>query len=472
MSLIIPANSLAGGGYAVDNSLRFNRSSSDYLNKTLGTPTNNKIWTFSFWVKRSGLSVTQGIFSSGSTTGYMYFPAGDGLQVEQYDGGEQYSLVTSKLFRDVSAWYHIVVAFDTTQATSSNRIKIYVNGIQETSFSYTVYPALNLNTNTNSAVSHVIGALTTSNNINAYMSEIYFIDGQQLTPTDFGEFDADSGVWKPIAYSGTYGTNGFFLEFQSSGALGTDSSGNANTFTVNNLTSIDQTTDTPTNNFCTLNRLMVTTAGGTFATISEGATKWTSTSNETSQNATGSTIGVDKGKWYWEVKWEGSYDTVFGIVKSDINMNASGSGGLQNVAGFYGINTNQSATGGSGMRFVDNGTPTGSNGSSVSSGDIIMFALDCDNSRLYVGRNGTWENSGVPASGTGYVMSFASSTTYIPAIANYGYSYANNGTFNFGNPSFTISSGNSDANGYGNFEYAVPTGYLSLCTKNISEVNS
>jgi hypothetical protein len=452
MSLIIPANSLAGGGYAVDNSLRFNRASSDYLNKTLGTPTNNKIWTFSFWVKRSGLSVTQGIFSSGSTTGYIYFPAGDGLQVEQYDGGEQYSLVTSKLFRDVSAWYHIVVAFDTTQATSSNRIKIYVNGIQETSFSYTVYPALNLNTNTNSAVSHVIGALTTSNNINAYMSEIYFIDGQQLTPTDFGEFDEDSGVWKPIAYSGTYGTNGFFLEFQSSGALGTDSSGNGNNFTVNNLTSIDQTTDTPTNNFATKN----SNSKNSNITLSNG--NLSASTTYTTDNATVySTFGVSTGKWYWEVKYT--------------------TGTLNDGAGFVGILGSQKQDTGNGFRpglegiqldrtgrIQNDNVNTSSYLSAISVGNIIGVALDATNKQVKFNIDG----------GTfGSDLNFNSSyDVFIPASDI----RATSGTplveYNFGNPPFTISSGNADANGYGNFEYAVPTGYLSLCTKNLSQVNS
>ena len=450
MSLIIPANSLAGGGYAVDNSLRFNRASSDYLNKTLGTPTNNKIWTLSFWIKRSGLGVTQGIFSSGSTTGYMYFPAGDQLQIEQYTGAPQYSIMTNRVFRDTSAWYHIVVAMDTTQATASDRIKLYVNGVQETDIytGYLYYPALNLNTNINSAVSHVIGALTTSNNINAYMSETYFIDGQALTPTDFGEFDADSGVWKPIAYSGTYGTNGFFLEFQDSGALGTDSSGNANTFTVNNLTSIDQTTDTPTNNFATMNPL---TSYGS-VTLAEGNTQVNVADN--TDNCT-STFMVSSGKWYWEGKYTvgASSLAMVGIRPEGMNYNQIN---LFNLTG-----TNQGY-----YYYANSGNQRPANtsyGATYAVNDIIGFALDLDSGTQTI----TFYKNGASQ---GAITIATSGLTW-------GFSYTSGGgsdTFqmNFGNPPFTISSGNADANGYGNFEYAVPSGYLSLCTKNLSEVNS
>jgi hypothetical protein len=152
-------------------------------------------------------------------------------------------VLTNRLFRDVSAWYHIVVAVDTTQGTASDRCKLYINGVQETSFASTSYPTINSDLEVNNTVTHQIGRFPriTSRYLNGYITETYLIDGQALAPSDFGEFDADSGVWKPIAYSGTYGTNGFFLEFQDSGALGTDSSGEGNTFTVNNLTSIDQT---------------------------------------------------------------------------------------------------------------------------------------------------------------------------------------------------------------------------------------
>jgi hypothetical protein len=247
MSLIIPANSLAGGGYAVDNSLRFDKPSSDYLSRTPASATNQKTWTLSFWVKKSGLVANNMIYLQDPDT-YIYFNTEDRLGIV-FAGEVSGNFRTSMLFRDVSAWYHIVIACDTTQGTASNRVKTYVNGSQVT-YSTESQPTINYDTTINSTADIEIGKQST-NYFNGYMAEKYLIDGQALTPTDFGEFDADSGVWKPIAYTGTYGTNGFFLEFKDSSALGHDTSGEGNDFTVNNLTSIDQTTDTPTNNFCT-----------------------------------------------------------------------------------------------------------------------------------------------------------------------------------------------------------------------------
>jgi hypothetical protein len=270
MSLIIPANSLAGGGYAVDNSLRFASGSSDYLNRTSGTSTDTKKLTFSFWVKRGNSAREQHFLNSSGSACQAYFASDDKIYFTDGTASGQYK--TTQVFRDFSAWYHFVFAEDTTQATASDRIKIYVNGTQITAFDIATTPTLNAGSgwNANSTATYIgrYNPSPTGYYYDGYLSEFNFIDGQQLTPTDFGEFDADSGVWKPIAYTGTYGTNGFFLEFQSSGALGTDSSGNANTFTVNNLTSIDQTTDTPTNNFCTMNALLT----GSNITLKEGNT--------------------------------------------------------------------------------------------------------------------------------------------------------------------------------------------------------
>jgi hypothetical protein len=187
------------------------------------------------------------------------------LRVGVYDTTYEILLVTTPVYRDVSAWYHVVVAVDTTQATSSNRVKLYVNGVQVTSFDNEIYPSLNFDTAVNNTVAHYIGDHPALGYYyDGYMAEVNLIDGQQLDHTDFGEFDEDSGIWKPIAYTGTYGTNGFFLEFKDSSALGDDTSGEGNDFTVNNLTSIDQTTDTPTNNFATMNPLNYTPSAITY----------------------------------------------------------------------------------------------------------------------------------------------------------------------------------------------------------------
>jgi hypothetical protein len=259
MPFILGANTLSAGGYEVDNSLRFNSGSSDRLTRTLSSGTSNTIGTISVWVKRANLSATKSILGV-NTNGDNFFiiqfgNSSDQLNIRLYDDGSpDANYNTTAVFRDVSAWYHVVVAFDTTQATSSNRIKAYVNN---TLHSLSGYPPQNqtLYTGTSSATMAVGDSSFNNSHYDGYMSEYNFIDGQQLAPSDFGEFDEDSGIWKPIAYTGTYGTNGFYLEFKDSSALGDDTSGNGNDFTVNNLTSIDQTTDTPTNNFATMNPL-------------------------------------------------------------------------------------------------------------------------------------------------------------------------------------------------------------------------
>jgi hypothetical protein len=252
MPLILGANSVTGG-YEVDNSLRFNSGSSDYLSRTPATTTNQKTYTISFWYKRMKSGANDGVVGANPAGGSFFSVnfAGTGTYADKlgiywYDGSTDYGYFSDRVFRDFSAWYHIVIAVDTTQATVGDRVKMYVNGIQETLTA--VYGAFtqNLDTYYNSNVIHYIGANAESGTpqLNGYLTEYYSIDGQALAPSDFGEFDEDSGIWKPIAYTGTYGTNGFYLEFKDSSALGDDTSGNSNDFTVNNLTSIDQTTDT------------------------------------------------------------------------------------------------------------------------------------------------------------------------------------------------------------------------------------
>jgi hypothetical protein len=461
MSLIIPANSLAGGGYAVDNSLRFNSGSSDYLEKPLtGVDGNRQIWTFSSWVKRAKLGTVQTIFSFGdnlSSEGKLEFDANDFLVlVSDFQNGG--SNETDMKFRDVGAWYHIVWACDSTQAINADRWKFYVNGTQAT---LTGSPAITLNGNgiINAWAAHDcwLGANARSqqsgnptNYSDVYLSETHFIDGQQLTPTDFGEFDADSGIWKPIVYEGTYGTNGFFLEFQDSGALGTDSSGEGNNFTVNNLTSIDQTTDTPTNNFATMNAV-----DNSSVTLSEGNLS----ASCASSSGCRSTIGVTTGKWYVEVKYQNT-TSVCGVAAME-----------QPVSTFNGIGAVLfGQSGGSAPELFLNGTApsTYSSAGTFSANDIMQIALDMDSNTVYFGLNGSWFdgtswNSASPDTGhsltTGYTYGVRASTGSGTSV----------NIWNFGNPPFTISSGNADANGYGNFEYTVPTGYYALNTKNLAE---
>ena len=225
--LIIPANSLSSGGYLVDNSCRFNDGSSDYMNRTLGTPTDPEKWTWSCWVKRSNLGASQTLFSydsGGNLQEFIGFNSTDTFRwYHRTSGGTTYYLNTNRLFRDVSAWYHILVVYDSSQGTASNRVKFFVNGTQETSFETETYPAQDVDSELNKANAVRIYSWNGSEYFDGYIAENVFCDGQALTPTDFGEFDEDSGIWKPIDVSGlTFGTNGFYLDFEDSSALGDD----------------------------------------------------------------------------------------------------------------------------------------------------------------------------------------------------------------------------------------------------------
>jgi hypothetical protein len=268
MPLILGANSVTGG-YEVDNSLRFNVGSSDSLERTVGSGGSTTTGTISFWVKRGDTGATQYFYANKNTVsnaGFGVLLSSDSFYVFQYDGTSpfnpanyQINLITSSVFRDYSAWYHFVLVIDTSNGTEANRIRLYVNGTQQTLNKTGNMPTVTLNLSVpflyDGGVSKICSDYAGGNFFGGYLSEFNLIDGQALAPSDFGEFDEDSGIWKPIAYEGTYGTNGFYLEFKDSSALGDDTSGNGNDFTVNNLTSIDQTTDTPTNNFATMNPL-------------------------------------------------------------------------------------------------------------------------------------------------------------------------------------------------------------------------
>ena len=450
MSIIIPANSAVGGGFEVANSIRFNDGSSSYLQKS-ASGGNRRTFTFSTWVKRSALG--------GGSSGYNTFfssdeqatnsfrltfssdSSDDKLMTYFYTGSQQMQLITNRVFRDTSAWYHIVVAVDTTQGTSSNRTKLYVNGVQETSFSTETYPSQNLDMSVNqSGAPNRVGA-GTSLYFDGYMSETVLIDGQQLAPTSFGEFDEDSGVWKAIDVSGlTFGTNGFYLNYENSSELGTDANGGT-TLSETNLTAVDQSTDTCTNNFITWSK-----AGNNSSDITLTEGNLNVVMGGTSRGIF-ATIGVSSGKWYYEAKWvSGSYFQT-GVVATDtMNDNDDVYGGK--TGAFMYKQDGNIRSGGSTLASV----------SSLSTGDIVGVALDMDNDRVYFYKNGAIQNSG-----TGFDISAYSEYTFGCAPTSTTLSG------NFGSPSFAISSGNTDGNGYGNFEYAVPSNYFSLNTKNLSE---
>ena len=476
VAFILPANS-ATGGYEIDNSLRFNKGDSPKLNFTQGTPTSRRTWTYSTWVKRGNLKdQSESILSWGDEDFFdIRFQDGtpdDGLLVFISDGDSK-NVATTRLFRDPAAWYHIIVASDTTDGTAGDRTRIYVNGVEETSFATEAQPDQNYDyRGLVSGDTICIGnRYTGSHYLDGYLADTHFIDGQQLTPSSFGETN-DNGVWIPIEYSGTYGTNGFKLEYKQSGTgtnasgMGADTSGNDNHFAVTNLTATDVTTDTPTNNFATMNPLDVGSDlrdNGSFAEgnleVINGAT-----SGQANQQRVRGTIAVTKGKWYFEMKQI---------------ANSASIGVLATEAAHGGTSANSMLVeyndGGEIRFFNGSGRTTKSTGiDGFDDDDIVGCALDMDNRRAYFHKNGTYQGDPTPdpagsPSGAGQFGGIQTGFTMAPCMFDNSSGSAGKGSFNFGNAPFAISSGNADANGYGNFEYAPPSGYFALCTKNLAE---
>jgi hypothetical protein len=452
-------------GYDIDNSLRFNDDDSAYLRRTFSAGSRTT-FTISFWVKRGNISTSNmnlfDAYKDDNNRVFIYFSDND-LKIFGKSAGTTYvNVITDRKFRDPSAWYHIVTAFDTTQATETNRIKVYVNGVQETSFStYSVLEnyATFFNDNTRA---HTIGAIGDSGGedyfYDGYISEINYVDGTQYASSNFGETN-NNGVWIPKEADVTFGTNGYYLQFQQTGTsanssgIGADTSGNDLHLTPNNLAATDITTDTPTNNFATLNPL----DSGSGSTFSEGnlATNTDDNKNDIA------TMGFQNGKWYWETKCAGS--GIVGVSHESImhlnNSNQNDDVGSVAFSTYHGTifhNTNSDTT-----------PPNDRDG------QIIGCAVDMDNDKIYWHVDGTYISTTggqQDPSGTNGITIKTGTTSdgfYFPKLSS-GTTSQTMET-NFGNPSFSISSGNSDANGYGNFEYAVPSGYYALCTKNLAE---
>jgi hypothetical protein len=428
-------------------SLRFNSGSSDYLTRTPSSASNKDLWSLSFWIKRSNLGSYQsiyGVYADSNNQETLAFMDTDQLYWQLYQsGGVVGQLTTNRLFRDTSAWYHIVVAYDSANGTAGNRMRMYINGVEETSFATDTNPSSGQDSQWNSTTAHTIGRINTTNYINGYISELVAVDGQALAPTSFGVTNSD-GVWTPIPYSGTFGTNGFNLQFEDASSLGTDSSPNGNTFTVNNLTSIDQSTDYPVVNYATWNPLF--RKGTTTPAFAEGNLQSTFDDGGANEFAL-TTFGASSGKWYTEVKWVSATGT--GATSTGIlDMGYSGTADPNNAV------TNTFAYFGSGQKNVS-GTAS-SYGASYTSGDIISIALNCDDNQVTFYKNGASQG----------VISIIAGVTYGFMTSDYNNKVCQ---LNTGNPPYSISSGNADGNGYGNFEYAVPSGYYALNTANLAE---
>jgi len=492
---ILPANTLSSG-YDVANSYMFGGDANTAITNT--TPTDTKIFTISLWIKfhefptSGGDRIIYGYYSADNTQAYLYLRNDFTLGFYEVDGGtSKIDFRTTQFFRDSAAWYHIVVAIDTSQGTDTNRFKLYVNGSQVSAFNANSYPDQNYASmlNENSLAFNVGGTGFSSSKIHASICEFVFIDGSQLAPTSFGEFDSDSPtIWKPKSVSGlTFGNNGSYLEFKETGTsanssgAGADTSGNDRHHSVTNLAATDQRTDTCTNNFCTFTAENHTAAN---FDLTEGNLQ--TSRNSGTSGLHGSSIMPTTGKWYFEVKIgeAGSGDrSRVGVMNYQKQLENSTYSGV--------INTPQQVLAGcttsckSGKHFEGDGagvmeeyTASGD----YADGDIVQVAMDLDNKAIYFGRNGTFltrtgNSGGDPTSGASKTGAITTNTNIMdgsPMTAYTGLSVGS-GTdqstmlFNFGNPPFAISSGNNDGNGYGNFEHAPPAGYLAWCTKNLGE---
>ena len=450
-----------------------------YLTRTPASTTDaqRKTWTYSVWVKPSNIlsSGNGGEFAyiyqySGGSSAYVRMDSNYKLRFRDYtNGGSPDSLLsTDALFRDPSAWYHIVLRHDTTQATAADRVRLYVNGTQ-ISFAQNDYPAQDALGFINSTFPAQIGESSSNVLRGSYLSQAIMCAGQSYAPTAFGSTNAN-GVWVPnTSPSVTYGTNGFKLDFAGTGAtadasgFGADTSGNNNHFATTNIATNPNIKDTPQNIFATLNSL----ANSSYTTLSIGNLKTTG-NNAGNNGNTESTIAVANGKWYWEHKMTTSaspYYPTTGIVKPETVGRLLNGGGNAMV----GVVTDSVSYEFNGNRRISN-TSTNNHFASLSNGDIVGIALDMDNGAVYFSKNGTFQNSSDPTSGSNKTNAAhtwtADGRLYMAATASYNSSVAE---INFGNPAYTITSGNADANGYGNFEYAVPSGFYALCTKNLAQ---
>lgn len=463
---ILAGSSGASGAssvYQIDQSIRFNAADSAYMQRTYGAGGNVDASTISFWFKRSKLGVEVTMFGSGANTSNtfdIFFKTDDTLFIQDYAGAYTLYLGTTQVFRDPSAWYHLVFAYDSANAIETERARLYINGQRVTSFGGASpspkYPSQNadsiLGTNVAIGFGRYIsyGSSNTSQYFDGYLAEMNYVNGLALDPSYFGETNSN-GIWIPKEYSGSYGTGGFFVDGRDASDLGDDESGSGNDLTTSGLSSHDQVADSPTNNFCTYNSIQLQSG----ATLSDG--NLDAVSSGSSWRNVHSTIGVSSGKWYWEVKADVIDSTeawIAGIQETSFESKTNywyQSGYTASSSGIvFGVLHNNYK--------VTNTTKT-SFTHDIAQGDIVQFQLNLDDNELTVLVDGVSK---------GKIYDITANTEYTPAVCLYNTSSA---TINFGQEGTfggtETAGGNSDANGVGNFKYSVPSGYLAICTKNL-----
>ena len=492
--LVGGANSAADTGYDIENSLRIEKGDSAYLSDALSSP-NTDIFTISMWLKivyndsnttfcEIGKTLTG---EAGSNTTFNPHIGYGRIAFNAYDGVAnayriRWGAPGSFRYRDPAAWYHVVMRMDSSQAVAASRARFYINGEDISSkLTHTTDPDQNDDYFNATGSSIYFGGANIGGGgyWDGYMADVAYIDGTSYAPGTFAETDEDSGIWKPKAFKGdvTFGTNGLYLEFKQSGTgtdssgLGADTSGNDNHMAVTNLVATDQTTDTPTNNFATFNPLYAPTASP--AVYSEGNTKSVTAAVSGNTNFGGATtIGMSNGKWYCEFKVTID-DSSYGNGRTTVGITSNPA---EDVRNHYqgGNQAHQWSYNSYNGQYRNSGSDT-AYGDVYDDNDIISIALDLDNNKLYFAKNGTWQNSGDPT--TGATGTGAISITALGSGEAYHFQHSGNTSSatistaeaNFGNPAYANSSDAADANGYGAFESAPPSGYYAICTKNLAE---
>jgi len=457
--------------YSIDQSIRFNKPDSAVLTKTYGSEGTKTAFTMSCWIKPTLQANAGFLFGASTSNDAWNVTTGSHLSWSSntlafYSGGTNY-IITNRVFRDPSAWYHIVLAVNTA-GSGTDKIKLYVNGTLETSFSTDNRSSISGDLYIGDNVLHFIGGQVTTGTTNAfwdgYIADFYYIDGSQLTADSFAETNSN-GIWIPKEYSGSYGSNGVKIDGRDASDLGDDESGNGNDFTTSGLASHDQVADSPSNNFATINSVYADNApAGNAGTLSNGNLQYVGSGS--SFCIKGLTFDLPKsGKWYFEYMIGGTNDG-FGFVKQGEQGSISAGNGPGNV----------SVAQGGGIQYSgwrNGGNFTTNFGTTFTAGHIHQVAIDVDNGKFFYGVQNTYYaadagTDGNPSAGTNELSTFAFSTTDVVLLAG---NYSGTQYWNFGQDgTFSgqqTAQGNSDANGVGNFYYAVPTNYLALCSKNV-----
>ena len=466
----IPSGNVASAlptGFNVDNSCRFNDDDTQTMHVTPSSSGDNKTWTLSMWFKRGNLGSNQYLataaYGNGGRYTEIWFNTSDELVI--YGGAYNVSstsvnlnMETKRVFRDVSAWYSLIIAFDLTDSTESNRVKVYINGTLEPHANFTqsgssssaTIPAQDSTTffnTTTQALTMFANGTSGATSFDGYMAEVVLIDGTQYAATSFGEFDEDSPtIFKPIDVSGlTFGTNGFYLDFEDSSNLGNNAASGSADLTEVDLAAADQATDTPTNNFCTLNPLA---AANNQPTFSEGNCQAVSGGGWYGNLGT---FAVSAGKWYWEVKNTSTGGNFHGVIADYVNFDDA------TVYNEVGATSYSKDDGGEVHYGADSTT---ADYGSTDQNDILGIALNMDDKQISFYDNGS-------AIVSNFALDDASNLDFVIPFA---FEWNATVQYNFGGCSaFALSSAAQDENGYGNFEYAPPSGYYALCTKNLAE---